>query len=157
MGGRGSGRRPKPTEQKRRLGNPGKRALPSQVAEVIVGAFAPEEMEPPRTLGRFGRALWDQVWQGGAAWLKRSLDTELVLMACEMTDERIILRAAVLQHPEDWRKRRALRDLDKQLQSLLGQLGFSPTDRGTLGIGEIREHGFSELHKRIAAKRHGSA
>ena len=157
MGGRGSGRRPKPTEQKRRIGNPGKRPLPPAGGELIVGAFAQTSQEPPRTLGRFGRALWDQVWQGGAAWLKLSIDTELVLMACEMADERVMLRGSVLQNPEDWRKRRALRELDKQIASLLGQLGFSPTDRATLGVGEIREHGFSELHKRIAAKRHSSA
>jgi hypothetical protein len=156
MGGRGSGRRPKPTEQKRRLGNPGHRPLPAQAGELIVGVFGRDQQEPGRSLGRFGRALWDQIWLGGAAWLKPSIDSELVLMACEMADERVILRAAVLQTPEDWRKRRALRELDKQLASLLGQLGFSPTDRTTIGVGEIREHGFSELHKRIAAKRMGS-
>jgi len=157
MGGRGSGRKPRPIEQTRRLGNPGKRALPPAAGELIVGAFARPAGDPPRPLGKHGRALWDSVWQGGAAWLKPTVDSELVLIACEMSDERGILRAAVLNNPEDWRKRRALRDLDKQITSLLGQLGFSPTDRTTIGVGEIREHGFSELHKRIAAKRHGSA
>lgn len=156
MGGKGSGRRPAPVERQQRLGNPGKRKLPPTSADgtLIVGAFPATAPEPPRALGKYGRALWDQIWLGGAAWLKPSLDHEIALMVCEMVDERVILRAQVLQNSDDWRKRRALRELDRQVSSLLGQLGFSPTDRATLAIGEVREHGLSDLNRRIAAKRH---
>lgn len=155
MGGKGSGRRPKPTEQKRRIGNPGKRKLPE--AEIIVAFPAHEKVEPLRPLGTFGLALWERVWSAGAGWIKQSIDAELVQMVCEQVDERTRLRTVVLQDASDWRSRRALRELDRQIASLLGQLGFSPTDRAGLGVGEQQNHEFLNLHRRIQAKRSAQA
>jgi hypothetical protein len=151
MGGSGSGRRPKPTEQKERLGNPGKRKLTK--AEVIALPVGSPVIEPWRPLGEPGAALWNRVWTSGAAWLKPSIDGELTLMVCEMTDERVGLRTQVFQSADDWRSRRGLRELDRQIASLLGQLGFSPTDRASLGVGEVKNHEFTELHRKIAARR----
>jgi len=153
MGGKGSGRRPKPIEQKRRLGNPGKRKLPSQNAEVIVLPFRdiPEPHRPIATA--YGRRMWDAVWLAGAAWLKPSMDSEIVLMACEAIDERVQLRNQVMLNPASWRERRGLRELDKQIASLLGQIGFAPSDRANLGIGESKNHEFHEIRARIQAKR----
>ncbi len=46
------GRPPKPVEQKRRAGNPGKRPLPDVVIPIPTSAIAPE---PHRPLGSAGR------------------------------------------------------------------------------------------------------
>lgn len=156
MGGKGSGRRPKPVEVKRRLGNPSKRKLPPATAEVIV-AFPQHDAEPLRPLGVFGLALWQRILTSGAPWIRLSIDGELIQMVCEQVDERARLRAVVLQDAGDWRSRRALRELDRQIASLLGQLGFSPTDRAGLGVGEQRDHEFLQLHRRIEAKRKASS
>ena len=154
MGGKNSGRRPKPVEQKRRVGNPGKRKLPK--ADVIV-AFPQQRIEPLRPLGQFGLALWDRVWTSGASWIRGSIDGELIQMVCEQVDERARLRNVVLQDANDWRSRRALRELDRQIASMLGQLGFSPTDRAGLGVENQQQHEFLDLHKRIQAKRQAEA
>ena len=89
----------------------------------------------------------------GASWIRSSIDGELIQMVCEQVDERGRLRTIVLQDAQDWRSRRALRELDRQIASMLGQLGFSPTDRAGLGIGDQKNHDFIELHRRIQAKR----
>ena len=156
MGGKGSGRKPKPVEQKKRIGNPGKRALPKQDAEVI--ALPVREIpEPHRTLSeRYGRRMWDAIWRSGAGWLKPNMDAEVVLMACEAIDERIQLRTQVMLNPNNWRERRGLRELDRQIASLLGSLGFSPADRANLGIGEVKQHDLSEIRQRIEAKRNAA-
>jgi len=156
VGGKGSGRRPKPTEQKRRLGNPGKRKLPPRDAEVIVLPFR-EIPEPHRPIATaFGRRMWDAVWSAGASWLKLGMDAEIVLMACEAIDERVQLRNQVMLNTGSWRERRGLRELDRQIASLLGQIGFSPTDRANLGIGDHKQHDFNEIRARIQAKRNGT-
>lgn len=151
MGGKGSGRKPKPTEVKRKLGNPGKRALPK--ADVVALPTAQEPPTPKRKLLRAGESLWEQIWRSGAIWLRPDMDYEMVLMLCEMADEREFLRIHTLQNPDAWRERRALRELDRQITSLLGTIGFSPTDRARLGIGEVKQSEFADLHKRIAQKR----
>ena len=74
-------------------------------------------------------------------------------MACEMTDERTVLRQIVFTQSGAWRERRALREIDRQITSLLSQIGFSPTDRATLGIGEHKQHEFSDIRRRIETKR----
>lgn len=153
MGGKGSGRRPKPVEQKLRLGNLGKRKLPKQADIIALPSLASNVPEPHRTLGVHGRALWDRVWSSGAAWLRPALDGDIVLMACEMTDERSMLRSIVFTQQGAWRERRALREIDRQITSLLSQIGFSPTDRATLGIGEHKQHEFNDIRRRIEAKR----
>lgn len=155
MGGKGSGRRPKPVEQKRRLGNLGGRKLPSHAEIIALPSVAGVAgiPEPHRPLGAHGKALWDRIWSSGAAWLRPALDGDLVLMACEMTDERTMLRQIVFTQTGAWRERRALREIDKQITSLLSQIGFSPTDRATLGIGEHKQHEFAKIRQRIEAKR----
>ena len=153
MGGKGSGRRPKPVEQKIRIGNPGGRRLPKRADIVALPSLASNIPDPHRTLGSHGRALWDRIWSSGAAWLRPALDGDIVLMACEMTDERTVLRQIVFTDNSRWRDRRALREIDRQITSLLSQIGFSPTDRATLGIGEHKQHEFSKIRERIEAKR----
>lgn len=81
------------------------------------------------------------------------MDTELILMLCEATEERTRLRIMLQADQSLWRERRALREVDRQIITLLGQIGFSPSERGLLGTGETKTNGFSDLNKRIAEKR----
>lgn len=127
------GRPPKPAEQKRRVGNPGKRPLPAVVTALPQRATNPD---PPRPLGPAGRMLWDRAWDHGRAWIAET-DMELLLLTCEQIDERQMLRIRVLRD-NDWRERSGLRAIDKVIQDGLGMLGFSPSDRSRLGVAEVR-------------------
>lgn len=129
-----AGRPSKPIEQKRMLGNPGKRALPSNALEIAAVTQIPE---PSRPLLKYGQELWDKVWQMGATWISANTDSELLLMTCEMIDERWNLRVKVMQS-DDYKLRRGLRELDRQIVSNLSLLGFTPADRSKLGVAEVK-------------------
>jgi hypothetical protein len=158
MGGKGSGgHNRKPIERKQRIGNPSGRKLPKPAPVADVVALPTSHVpEPHRPLGSQGLRLWQQVWVSGAGWLKQNMDTELVLMLCEATEERTRLRFRLQERPDSWRDRRALREIDRQIITLLGQIGFTPSERGLLGQGEVKQHEFSDLHRRIAEKRSAS-
>jgi len=132
------GRPPKPIEQKRALGNPGRRPLPTEGSLVLLPSMY-EIPEPPRPIvTEAAKALWNRTWTMGQTWLSPQTDIELLLMTCEMVDERWNLRIKVLQdnRPEE---RKGLRDLEKQLISNLSLLGFTPTDRSRLGLAEVKK------------------
>lgn len=148
------GRPPKPTEEKRRLGNPGKRALPSK--ELVVALPAAETIpEPSRPLGTYGKQFWDRVWQYGIHWISPTTDFEVMMMTAELIDERWGLRAKVMKalvsdtlSAESARDRRALRDLDRLIDSHLSQLGLTPADRTRLGYAEVKRMSkIAELRK----------
>lgn len=134
--GRPTGRPPKPLEEKRRLGNPGKRALPDRATLTALPAAAGPP-EPSRPLGQAGRALWDRVWNAGATWLAELVDAEQILITCEQVDERAALRVQVLRDG-DWRARAGLRALDAQVMDGLAVLGFNPVERSRLGVAEVK-------------------
>lgn len=143
------GRPPKPTEQKRLTGNPGKRALPDQ-KELVLLPSAYDIPEPHRPLSKAGRELWDRVWGMASSWVSPDTDAEILLMTCELIDERWNLRIQVLRdnRPEE---RKALRNLDKQLVQNLSLLGFTPTDRSRLGVAEVkRQTKLEELRSRVS-------
>jgi hypothetical protein len=131
-----AGRPSKPIEQKRALGNPGKRALP-KAGEVVVLEQTGDIPEPPRPLLKYGQELWDRVWSMGATWVSVKSDLELLVMTCEMIDERWNLRVKVMQS-DDAAMRRGLRELDRQIVSNLSLLGFTPSDRARLGVAEVK-------------------
>lgn len=142
------GRPPKPLEQKRALGNPGKRALPR--SEDLIQLEAIREIpEPTRPLEDQGRALWDRVWKMGSTWISPKSDVELLLMTCEMIDERESLRAIVLSG-NDPKQRRQLRYLESSIVANLSLLGMSPSDRSRLGVAEVKAR--SKLEELIAKK-----
>ena len=128
------------------LGNPGKRALPENALAIPMVTEIPE---PHRPLLKYGQELWDKVWSMGATWISPNTDTELLLMTCEMIDERWNLRVKVMQ-TDDARLRRGLRELDRQIVSNLSLLGFSPTDRSRLGVAEVKAR--SKLEELMAKK-----
>jgi len=96
-----------------------------------------ETPQPTRPLLKYGQELWDKVWSMGATWISPNTDSELLLMTCEMIDERWNLRVKVMQ-TDDARLRRGLRELDRQIVSNLSLLGFSPADRSRLGVAEVK-------------------
>jgi hypothetical protein len=132
-----SGPPPKPNEQKRRAGNPGRRPLPDRTNVV---ALLPVEAlgvpDPLRPLGTSGQALWERVWAAGARWISPETDVELVQIVCEQIDERAALRVKVLRD-NNWRERSALRKLDHQVIQALSLLGLTPADRTRLGVAEV--------------------
>ena len=132
--GRPVGRPPKPAEQKRRNGNPGKRKLPDRVIEMASSPIAPE---PHRPLGPAGETFWKRVWTIGFTWIGPKTDVELLQIVCELIDERQSLRMKVLVD-QDWRDRTALRALDTQVLQCLSLLGFTPVDRARLGFVEVK-------------------
>ena len=131
-----AGRPSKPIEQKRLLGNPGKRAMPDENSVVLMQQVE-QTPEPPRPLLKYGQDLWDRIWGMGATWVSDKTDLELLVMTCEMVDERWNLRVKVMQS-DDAAMRRGLRELDRQIVSNLSLLGFTPSDRSRLGVAEVK-------------------
>jgi len=131
-----AGRPRKPVELRRLEGNPGKRKLPDSKT-VMVLKQASASPVPTRPLMKYGLELWNRIWSMGAIWLSDKTDIELLMMTCEMIDERWNLRVNVMQS-NDPKQRRGLRELDKQIVSNLSLLGFTPTDRARLGWVEVK-------------------
>jgi hypothetical protein len=142
------GRPPKPVEQKRLLGNPGHRPLPDVQTVEVLPAVA-ENPEPDRPLGKPGKELWDRVWEAGASWISPHTDIELLLITCELVDERWSLRAQVLR-TDDRHARRQLHDLTRIIIGNLSLLGFTPVDRSRMGVAEVKAQ--SSLEKMLVRR-----
>ena len=139
----------KPTELKRKLGNPSKRPLPELTATIALPMSA-HSPQPHRPLEIHGMRMWDQVWSAGQTWISAYSDAEHLLMLCETIDERQRLRALVMAGEADWRDRVALRAIDAQIASMLGLMGFNPAQRSKLGVAEVKRE--SALDKLIAKR-----
>lgn len=142
-----NGRPPKPVEQKRKTGNPGRRNLPEPV---VLIAQAVEIPEPVRPLGQIGLGFWNRVWAHGKAWISPTTDIDAVQLLAEQMDERSILYQSILSQQKngmvDWRLRKQLRDLDTMLTRGLGAIGFTPEMRTRLGLAEVRaQHAIESL------------
>jgi len=143
MGKRGP--KPKPTEAKRRAGNPGKRPLPAQTA-VVQLAPPPGPPAPSRPLGPAGQLAWDRAWQAARAWLAES--DELHLLAyCEAVDDYAILRQEAIravkpggidQEPGLWRTRKQVLDVREQMRRYAADLGLTSVARSELGVAEVK-------------------
>lgn len=139
------GRPPKPVEQKRALGNPGKRPLPMPVVELASAAHIPR---PPNTLLENGREAWDRLWTAAQAWLSPKTDIGIMTRLCESID----LRAAIAEELESTGfmvkgsmgqdRVNPLLDkllaLDAQITKFEGLCGFTPADRARLGVAEVK-------------------
>ena len=123
-----TGRPPKPVEQKIALGNPGKRALPGG-AELAVVAPVERTIADQTPLEAF-----DQVMFRGVQWLAETDGPALALLR-DLLEERGGLKAAIDAGVGD---RKQLRDLDKQVITLLSQLGFDPASRSRLGLAQVK-------------------
>jgi hypothetical protein len=126
---------PKPVEVKRKLGNPGKGPLPTN-SLALTGIT--EIPEPSRQLFEAGIEMWNRIWSMGQIWLSPQTDIELLLMTCELIDERVRLRTQVWNGNGDWHDRKALRELEKNIVNNLSLLGFTPADRSRMGVAEVK-------------------
>lgn len=158
--GRPNGRPPKPTEQKRALGNPGHRPLPNPPA-IGKGLAAADGVPTPPQLGIDGLAMWNDLWSAGKSWLSPQSDITIITLLCQAVDESEQIRRSLaigevpryyalpngsfVSHPFVTQ----LKDLRAQITSWLAALGFSPSDRARLGIGEVRQtDALDELQRR---------
>lgn len=138
---------PKPLEQKRLLGNPGKVALPKE------GALMPlpgGRVEPVRPLEWAGQALWDSVFNAGDLWISNRTDVQLLQLVCEQLDRKVRLESWIAEHPDEWHMFKQLNDLERMIASNLGLLGFTPADRTRLGLAEVKRQ--SKLEALIAKR-----
>lgn len=125
----------KPIEQKRLLGNPGKKALPKPAETMAIpGGW----VEPLRELQEDGQQLWDSVFKYGELWVSSRTDIHLLQMTCEQLDRRAMLNQLLPMDPTDKNVLMRLAELEKLITSNLGLLGFTPSDRSRLGLAEIK-------------------
>jgi hypothetical protein len=119
---------PVPVEVKRKRGT----ARPDRVPNM--GNLAPVPVIPPGEHEVRPAEAMDRVLEHGLAWLA-STDAPTVTLLRESLEEREGLRAAVLTGHG---KRSELRELDKQIVSMLSLLGLTPADRARLGLAEVK-------------------
>ena len=126
---------PKPIEQKRLLGNPGKRAMPRDDSTITLFSGRVEPLFP---LGEAGQKLWDSVFGEGELWISPRTDVAWLQVVCELLDRREVLKQEWMADPADRKLNMSLLETEKLLQSGLGLLGFTPTDRSRLGVAEVK-------------------
>jgi hypothetical protein len=126
---------PKPIEQKRLVGNPGRRPLPDSESTMTLYSGSREPLVP---LGEAGRALWDSVFSEGELWISPRTDVAWLQVVCELLDRREVLKAEWMADPTNRPVNMSLLETEKLLQSGLGLLGFTPTDRSRLGVAEVK-------------------
>jgi hypothetical protein len=121
------GAKPKPIEQHRKAGTfrPDRHGAALAVVEPV------EKMPHEVTVAD----AFAQVMAEGVTWLART-DVPALAMLRSMMEEREPLREAAMAGNTEARKH--LRDLDKQLIGLMGDLGFNPAARARLGLAEVK-------------------
>jgi hypothetical protein len=141
------GRPVKPIERKRLTGTLRADRLPPGAP--LTPLYEPlEAPEAPESLEGAGLEFWASVWR--TPWISRAGDYWLVLMTAEALTERETLRELVLTDPNNPKARTGLRELERQIVSQLGLLGFSPSDRARLGLAEVKKE--SKLEALLAKK-----
>jgi hypothetical protein len=73
----------------------------------------------------------------GVLWLART-DAPKVLMVRDSLAERQRLLELIAIHEDDLQLRKALRDLNREISNLMGELGFDPAARSRLGLAEVK-------------------
>ena len=144
---------PKPIEQKRLLGNPGKRAMPSSDSTITLFAGYRAPLAP---LGDAGQKLWDSVFNEGELWVSPRTDVALLQIVCELLDRREVLKQEWLADPAERKLNMSLLETEKAIQSGLSLLGFTPSDRARLGVAEVKAKSkLEELMERRANREEG--
>jgi P27 family predicted phage terminase small subunit len=147
------GRPPKPAEQKRRLGDPGRHGLP---AANEVAALQPLRDDVPPDLGPAGAELWEAVSSAAAPWLAPS-DKFTLHLLCELYDRRAEYKRCLTDYgtlivrPGDGHlvanpAAQLLIQTEKQITEIAASLGLTPADRTRMGLAEVKaKNAFEEL------------
>ncbi len=144
------GRPVKPLEHKRLIGTLRADRLPPN-APLIALREPVGGPEAPESLTGAGLEFWGLAW--GVPWISQTGDYWLVLLTAEALSEREALRELVISNPDNPKARSGLRELERQLVSQLGLLGFTPSDRARLGLAEVKkESKLEELLRRKAER-----
>ena len=147
------GRPPKPAEQKRRLGDPGRHGLPD-VQDVA--PIEPLSADVPPDLGTAGAELWISVNEAAKPWLARS-DMFTLHLLCELIDRReeykqaLVDHGTLIQRPIDGHlvanpAAQLLIQTEKQITDISSSLGLTPADRTRMGLAEVKaKNAFEDL------------
>lgn len=157
MGERGPA--PLPIEAKRRRGTLRKDRTPNALTVI---APVERDLEPPETLGDDGAYEWRHIL-ATCPWIGPS-DVRTLRLYCEALDRRSTLLAGlaemgyVLYTDKGYAylnpAHGALATTEAQLSKWSSQLGLNPSDRGRLGVAEVKAR--SKLEE-LAAKREARA
>jgi len=141
-----AGRPPKPVEQKRKNGNPGKRSLPD-LKNVI--ALPQIKNQPPIHLSESGKKIWLEVREL-APWVATT-DGKLLVELCEKMDRKYALKAKldssefVLYTDKGYAYSNPLfgmlNTVENDIIKILSLLGLTPIDRSKLGVAEVTTKG----------------
>ena len=140
------GRPPVPIERKRKLGNPGKRALPVPLA-ALPPVASRTISDPPANLGEAGSAIWRRVAEYAVSWVGNS-DLEALRLLAEAADRRAELVARLADdgwvlftdkgyaysHPAAG----MLATTETEMRKWMSVLGLTPADRSKLGVAEVK-------------------
>ena len=154
-----SGPPPKPSELKRKQGNPGKQKLP-KLASVTV--LEPASISAPIHLSEKSQALWMKL-RNTAFWISNTDQSNLQLL-CEKLDRRdeFIDKLAesefVLYTDKGYAYANPLvgmiSTIETEITKLFSLLGLTPTDRTRLGVAEVKAR--SALDELIAKRQQSS-
>src|SRR4029077_14313510 len=157
-----SGPPPKPTERKRRAGNPGHAKLPAKASVVAIAPISEGSREVPEHLGEAGRFLSGVMTGFATPWLAPT-DEPLVRKVCEAADRRAELLARieadgfVLYTDKGYAYAHPcvgmLSTLEAQMTKWYSLLGITPADRTRLGVAEVQKQSTLE---RLRLKREGT-
>ena len=136
----------KPTEVKRRNGNPGKKKLPD-LASVI--ALPQIKNQPPIHLSESGKKIWLEIREL-APWVATT-DGKLLIELCEKMDKKYELKEKlaatdyVLFTDKGYAYANPLfgmlNTVENDIVKLLSLLGLTPVDRSKLGVAEVTTKG----------------
>ena len=143
------GRPAKPVEQKRHIGNPGRRPLPDSDGVMVLHSG---RVPAPEDLGAAGRALWSKVFDEGEIWISPRLDLTVLERTCRALDRAVVLEQEFYADPTDRKIVMSINETDRLIFTGLGLLGFTPSDRAKLGLAEVkRQSKLEELMARADA------
>ena len=138
-----SGPPPKPSELKRKQGNPGKQKLPKLAS---VTALQPATAFAPAHLSEQSQQLWHKL-RAEAFWISNTDESNLQFL-CEKLDRRneIIAKLQASDFVLFTDKGYAyanplvgmLSTIEVEITKLFSLLGLTPTDRTRLGVAEVK-------------------
>jgi P27 family predicted phage terminase small subunit len=147
---------PKPTELKRKLGNPGKEKLPD-LNRVI--ALPQVSDQAPQHLSKQAKKFWTAI-RAVAPWIANT-DGTLLLELCEKMDRKTKLvkeleqSAFVLYTDKGYAYANPLVGMisttENEILKILSLLGLTPSDRSKLGVAEVKVR--SKIEELISQKR----